>query len=258
MTRPLLLLSAALSGCAASVPTAVPALHPAAPEAEPAPVRASLAPLPAAPDPVLPAVLQPVAASMDGTGMDHSATDHTEMRPAEADAPPMAPASGTPLASAFDAYFALHDALASDRLDGVSAQAAAFRSAFAGTLETAPTSDPHFWHMRGDETAAVLAAATALVGTGDLETARAAFAALSLPFADLAEASGLPDGVARYTCGMRSDLPGDGVWLQREGAVRNPYFGGAMAMCGRPASGVEPASGMEPDAHEGHGDHGSR
>lgn len=243
MPRSLLLLGAALfAGCASVPPAAPPASHPAAPEAAPAVARATLAPLPAAEAPDVPAILRPVAAQVATSGMH---AGHGEM-PSEVTAP-------SPLAEALDAYLAVHDALASDRLDGIAGQAEAFRVAFAAAIEVAPADDPHLWHMRSAETAAVLDAATRLAEAGDLEAARTAFAALSQPLADLAEAVPMPAGYAlvRYTCGMRSGLPGGGVWLQRAGDVRNPYFGSAMAMCGE----LDASSSGE--GHDAHGDHGT-
>lgn len=240
MSRSLLLLGATfLAGCASISPAAPSASHPAAPEAAPAVGRATLAPLPAAEAPNVPAVLRPVAASGTASGAH---AGHGEMSSQTT--------ATSPLAEALDAYLAIHDALASDRLDGVPGQAEAFRSAFSAAIVVAPAGDPHAWHRHTAETAAVLDAVPRLAEAGDLATARSAFAALSLPLADLTEAVPMPAGyaLARYTCGMRADLPGDGVWLQHAGDIRNPYFGGAMAMCGE-------SDGSR--GHEGHDDHGT-
>lgn len=169
--------------------------------------------------------------------MNHGAMD--------SDAPVAAP-----LAEALTAYLALHDALASDRLEGVAGSARAFGDAFTRAIQMPPPGAPHFWHMRSGQTDDVEAAAARLTTSSDLSSARFAFGALSAPFASLLEAHEMPGGfnLVRHTCGMQPDAPEGGVWLQREGEVRNPYFGAAMQMCARES---HPASSPT----EAHGDH---
>ncbi len=99
--------------------------------------------------------------------------------------------------------------------------------------ESAPADAPHFWHERAAETDGIRAHAHALSRATDLGAARAAFGALSPPFAALVETVGVPAGydLARFTCSM-ADAAEGGVWLQREGEAQNPFFGPAMASCG--------------------------
>ncbi len=240
-----------------------------------------------APEPDLPTVLQPNGQPPVGSlagpdpaepphGMDH---DRVTERPAatmEADDASMAhtamhhgasvmetpsptppeplgdvpPAPVAPLSGVLDAYLALQEALAGDRLDADAARA--FEEAFARLAESPPEGDVHFWHARADDVTAVQTHAAALAATADLAEARAAFGHLSVPFARLMEDAGLPEGYAleRYTCGMARDVPEGGVWLQRAGETRNPYFGSAMLRCGASDGPLDDAA-----AHDAPGDH---
>lgn len=244
-----------LAGCAPSAPLVLGPDHPASPEAPTAALAvevAALAPV-AAPD--VPAVLRPAsrpaaAAHAHGhtRGADPEPGTEPAARTAHPDHGPAAPGMPAPMADALDAYLALHDALAADRTDGEAARA--FASAFDALAAAPPEGDPHFWHQRSAEVEAVREAAAALAGAVDLDAARAAFGRLSAPFAMLVEAAGTPAGydLARHTCGM-APAPEGGVWLQRAGDTRNPYFGTGMLMCSRRADGVT--------AHGAHaGDHG--
>jgi len=188
--------------------------------------------------------------------MDHGATGHSAMRPAE-DAPP--------LALALDAYLDVQEALAADDLAPVQAQA--FADAWSRATDRAPDADPHFWHTRADDVAAVRTHAVGLAAATSLSNARTAFGRLSAPFLALVEVHGAPGGydLSRFTCGMRGDLPEGGVWLQRGDEPRNPYFGTRMLTCAtRSATGAAvpartddltlPEAVMDHDAmdHTGH------
>jgi hypothetical protein len=237
----------------------------------------------------------PVTMGMDHAGMDHSsmvhgsmdakpdvdpAEDRHEVREAMAggavsardvvtaghsSAAPMEHAmpmehgdagTGSALTDALDAYLAVQAALAADHLDAPAAQA--FAVAFEAATDEMPEDDPHFWHARPDEVTAVREAAQALAAAGDIEAARLAFGQLSVPFAALLTTRGVPEGydLARFTCGMARGVPGGGVWLQRDGELRNPYFGAAMLTCGRRDGALPTTSGERPMDH-GDADHGS-
>lgn len=220
------LLGLVLAGCAAPAGVAVAPTHPASASAPTALFVVTAAPLAPAPAPDLPAALRPSThdVSVPGlAGMDHGQMDHGQMSPAASDDALIHPV--------LDAYLALHDALVSDRL--APSAAVAFADAVVAWTATPPAEDPHFWHTRSDAVEALRLSAEALAEAGDLESARAAFGALSVPFAALVEATGVLDGtdLARFTCGM-ADAPEGGVWLQPAGDAQNPYFGPSMAMCG--------------------------
>ena len=242
-------LGLALVGCAAPPAFDAPPSHPASLDAPAAPLVAEVAALPPVAPPDLPAALrpdgQPPGGMMDHSAMDHSAMDHSAM-----DHSAMAATDETTaLAGALNAYLAVHDDLAANRLDPDAAGALA--GALDVLVETPPADDAHFWHMRGDAAAALRQSAGALTEAGDLDAARAAFGALSVPFADAVEAMGAPGGfdLVRHTCGM-ADAPEGGVWVQRAGDVRNPYFGTSMLMCSRRTDDV-PTMGHGDMDHEG-------
>jgi hypothetical protein len=103
--------------------------------------------------------------------------------------------------------------------------------------------------MRAAELAAIRAAASDLAEAPTLADAREAFARLSAPYLRVAQVVGLPAeaGLRAMTCGMVAGAPEGGVWLQRPGPTRNPYFGSAMASCGSEHDAPAGAAG-----HEGH------
>ena len=235
MPRLMILALGVLSaGCAS--PLATVPVGPAAPDIEPTPGTVAVGVLPDAPQPDLPPALRPegrAPGSHDHAGMGAPA-------PAGRDA-----ATPSGLAATLDAYLALHDALASDDLRATTASAQAFSGAFRAMTERPSDSDPHRWHRQHERVTAIQDAAASLAAATTLDDARTAFGALSLPFADLVEATGTPAGydLTRHVCGM-ADAPAGGVWLQRDGDARNPYFGSAMLACGRP-TGDAPDAAME-------------
>lgn len=163
------------------------------------------------------------------------------------------------LAGALDAYLAIQDALASDRRPST-ASVRAFDAAVAALVEAPPQGDPHFWHMRAAEVQAVQAGAAGLAAVADpgsssaqaLNAVRVAFGELSEPFARWVEVLGVPEGydVVRFTCGTFSAAPEGGVWLQRAGDTRNPYYGSAMLTCGT-QDGPMPHRNHEGMDHDG-------
>ena len=200
----------------------------------------SLGPLDPVPPPVPPVVLREPAVSMPM--MISMASGHGA-HGASAEPHTLAGAPASPLGDALTAYLVLHDALARDTIEGVSEAAQAFNTAFGLAIQTAPADDPHVWHQRATETAAVRTQALALASATDLASARKAFGELSAPFASLIDAVGVPEDfeLVRHTCGMQPQAPEGGVWLQNEGPVRNPYFGGAMRMCSLEQAPAAPA-----------------
>jgi Cu(I)/Ag(I) efflux system membrane fusion protein len=178
---------------------------------------------------------------MDHTAMNHEAMpamNDGEMAEMNHEAMPMEamPTTVVPegLKAALDAYLAIQRSLASDELTGVVKQAQAFDAA-VGTLSATPLeSDPHFWHSHAADLAAIRTNAKALADASDIAEARVAFGRLSAPFVGIVEVTGVPEGydVERFTCGMVEGVPEGGVWLQRSGDTRNPYYGSAMLTCG--------------------------
>ena len=66
-----------------------------------------------------------------------------------------------------------------------------------------------------------------------LTEAREPFEVFSTTLADLALAAGLHEagGITIFQCPM-SPVLGTGRWVQRDGELRNPFFGAAMLTCG--------------------------
>lgn len=232
-------------GCAAPEPALTPH-HPAHATASPQEVAA--APLDPVRQPDLPAPLRPDAQPA-GAGMDHAG--HAGMRMDDPGARPDAvPPGPVPdgLGAVLDAYLTIQAALAGDTIEGVPAAAQTLGAAVETMTATPPEGQPHFWHERMAETATLQVQARALASAEDLASARLAFGAFSGAFVPLVEGTGVPEGfeIARFTCGMFSQSPEGGLWLQRDGATRNPYFGSAMLTCGT-------RDGAVPEA--GHGAH---
>lgn len=129
-----------------------------------------------------------------------------------------------------DAYLAVQATLAADSLDGVSVSAK--KIAEAGARLTASSASPeHAEHYAGLP-AKIVVAANDLSKAGTLDSARDAFKDLSRPLAMWASMSAPADVVLVY-CPMAQ-----ASWLQKNGSIRNPYFGSSMLSCGElvPAS----------------------
>ncbi len=245
------LLAVALVACAPAGPAAPPVGHPAEATAPTSATTLPLDPLAAAPAPTLPDALRPgdappaAAGTMDPAHAGHTGTAH--------DAPNHGGMSDAPMGEALGAYLALHDALASDDADGARAHGRHTAHAVAAWLDAPPDDDPHLWHRRADDASALREAADDLGTATDLAAIRRAFGHLSVPFARVVEAAGTPDGLTleRHRCGMAPDVPEQGIWLQRPGPVRNPYFGAAMLTCGT-RTGTVGATAAPDDGHAGH------
>lgn len=280
----LLVLSFALAGCAAPPRATAPAGHPATASVEaPAPrlLAVDLAPAPEArlPAPLCPDGVPPAgsqagrdphaghpAASMEPMSVADAATSHTARHHMASDVgdrndvPPggvdVRGASHPQLPAVLDAYLAVHAALVDGQADAADAPAATLRAALDALVAAPPAQDTHFWHSRSAEVEAARGAAVALDTAADLGAARVAFGRLSVPLAAWIDALGTPPGydLARFTCGMYRDAPEGGVWMQRAGETRNPFYGTAMLSCGR-QTGVPGQKASPSDSHrEGHHD----
>lgn len=108
-------------------------------------------------------------------------------------------------------YLEVHAALASDKLEGVKAPAAAI----AVQAE-----------RMGESGAAMAKAARAVEQAKDLKGAREAFNPLSEAVIAAAKAANVTDVKVAY-CPMAN-----ASWLQKEDTIRNPYYGSQMLTCG--------------------------
>ncbi len=106
-------------------------------------------------------------------------------------------------------YVALQATLAGDTLEGVSAQSKSLSEKLAAA---------------GEKSAAE--SALRLSGLKDLGPAREEFKKLSQAFVTWARKN-RPAGFEVYTCSMaKAD------WVQKQGPIRNPYYGSEMLECG--------------------------
>jgi hypothetical protein len=111
-----------------------------------------------------------------------------------------------------DPYLRIQSSLAADSSDDVGKHAAAI-AATAGRL--------------GPEAVPIVRAAKELQGAGTLATSRDAFGKLSDAVIGYAKASGTTLGLRLTYCPMEKRH-----WLQRDGAIANPYAGSKMLKCG--------------------------
>lgn len=145
---------------------------------------------------------------------------------------PAAPLAPAPVAAKFDAqmkpvlehYLTLQAALADDQLD-------AARAAARQLEDLADDLEDHDVPALDDLADAIEDHADALSDARDIATARAAFKRLTAPMEQW-QATAKVDGIDTVFCPMA-----DGRWLQRTGAVKNPYHGKEMLACGEVVAG---------------------
>ncbi|MDP6762812.1 MAG: efflux RND transporter periplasmic adaptor subunit [Planctomycetota bacterium] len=129
------------------------------------------------------------------------------------------------LAAGWEAYAAVHAALAADdesaARDALAAAPATFEGGLAADADLAEAAE------------AVGSALGAAARGTDLPALRAAFEAVAEAADDLFSLGGAPAGrtLLRVHCPMAFDGRG-ASWLQAEGEVANPYYGAAMLRCG--------------------------
>jgi len=112
-------------------------------------------------------------------------------------------------------YLRIHEALAADRITGV--------SEYAGMIATEAV-------RIGSSAAGIRLAVNPFAQADDVRTAREAFAALSDAVIAFARATGsaLGDHIAVAYCPMARKR-----WLQKGETIRNPFYGAQMPDCGR-------------------------
>ena len=134
---------------------------------------------------------------------------------------PAAPAVMTgPLAPVLTSYLEIGDLLASDKTEGVTAASGKLASALK----------EHATHPALAQTSDKLPA----LDTTELEAARAAFEPVSAAIIKALEADpAAREGLIKVLCPMAFGAKG-GYWVQRDGAIRNPYEGSRMLACGAP------------------------
>ena len=133
-----------------------------------------------------------------------------------------APAAAHPVAETaplvLSEYVRVHDALASDRVEGVADAATKIEAMATEMLGHAGDAEKRFYEG--------LAAAAAKMKAGDLAALRAPMKELSVAVDAFLRAAGTA-GWQLYYCPMA-----DGYWIQTAEGVRNPYYGAKMLACG--------------------------
>jgi hypothetical protein len=123
-------------------------------------------------------------------------------------------AGATMPASIIDPYLAIQQDLASDKMDGVKAN--------AGNIATAATA-------LGAPAMKIDTAALQLASAGDIEDARDKFGVLSEAIVAYKDGLHLKagEGVKQAFCPMKLK-----PWLQKGDTISNPYYGSSMSTCG--------------------------
>ena len=160
------------------------------------------------------------------------------------DAPRAAPLSAEAMASLTKLAFALADAstpLAADDLAGYRQQLPVINAAL----------DAYF---QADAQAAQGPLAVFKSGPrspADLKSAQKEFAPFSTAVADLVRAQHIPhrESLHLFECPMAPGI-GKGRWLQRDGDLKNPFFGSSMLTCGDELDAA-PAKAAPPSGHGG-------
>ena len=150
-----------------------------------------------------------------------------------------------------DNYLSIGEALAADSTRDTGVLANRMAEAADATQSVPIPGEPHFWH-RNRALSKVKEDALALAQAGSVADARQVFASLSANMSSLLRATGVPKASAAKLeenhCPMYPPgNKGGAVWIQKVGAVRNPYFGKAMSSCAdrREPFPVDPAVQVE-------------
>ncbi len=141
-------------------------------------------------------------------------------------------------------YLEIHDALASDRFEGVPKRARAIERA-AKKLDPSTVTGEHAEHYK-TLPEKIAAAARALASAKDIASAREAFKTLSRPIAMWTQMSA-PEGLHVVFCSMAK-----ASWVQKGEDVRNPYYGKKMLTCGEVLGGLAGQGGTGSSADVSH------
>ena len=150
-----------------------------------------------------------------------------------------------------DNYFVLGKKLSDDTIEGVAEPARGLAARVDALLNVAIPKEPDFWR-RHMEVAELRGKALEMIGVKDIVQGRQVFADLSAALDSLLKATGVPPSygkeVQRLHCPMFREGQGGTWWLQRAGAVRNPYMPeAAMKECHDKLFAV-PVTGTAPTA----------
>lgn len=187
------------------------------------------------------AIQKMLKAAQDGPAGPATPAGEKPATLSQAEATPLDPAA---LAALTKLAFALADAstpLAADDLAGYRKQLPAISAALDGYFQAVPHSvhGPLAQFKSGPR------------DPTDLESAQKEYAPFSTMVADLVRAQHIHhrEGLHLFQCPMAPEI-GEGRWLQRDGDLKNPFFGSGMLTCGDELD----AAPAKADPHSGHGD----
>lgn len=136
-------------------------------------------------------------------------------------------AASKELIGVMDDYFVIGKKLSDDTIEGLAEPARGLAAHVDALLGVEIPKDAHFWH-RHMEVAELRGKALELIGAKDIVQGRQVFADMSTALDSLLKATGVPASygkeVQRLHCPMFREGQGGTWWLQRAGAIRNPYM----------------------------------
>lgn len=131
-------------------------------------------------------------------------------------------------------YLVIGDSLAADSIDGIAEHSRLLAGAVDQMIGVPVAGGNDFWIHR-DDVATVRGKALQLIDAKDIKQARLHYADLSVALSQFVTAVGVPkdfnSAVEQLHCPMFLEGQGGGLWMQKTGSVRNPYFGAVMLGC---------------------------
>jgi multidrug efflux pump subunit AcrA (membrane-fusion protein) len=139
----------------------------------------------------------------------------------------------TQLIVVLENYFEIQRLLYNDSLAGVNKSAKTIVEAIKLAAAIELPDDLHFWH-NNTELATVQKHAALLASVTDINRARIEFGSIGLEMSNFIKLTGLPDSfqqeIVGVKCGMFSEAPEGGIWLQASGTIQNPFYGADSPM----------------------------
>ena len=161
---------------------------------------------------------------------------HTGMEQDEAIAPEitLSEEAHQHLTQIIDAYIQIGDQLASDSISNLDALSDQIQDHLAKLTAIQVPDHASFWKDHSTEIASIQEQSDQIKKTETLGEARVAYGFLSDGLDQIVKKSGaISDApISRFVCGMFSEVPHGGVWLQFGDDIRNPYYGTEMRTCG--------------------------
>lgn len=153
---------------------------------------------------------------------------HQAVATTAATAPAELPADG-PLASVFEAYFALNEALVASDAATAARQATTLLTRLKAVKMEKLPAEPHRVWMSVSQP--LTDEARQLAASTDLSRQRQVYSSLSERMYQLMKAADPSSPVYYQHCPMANGGKGAN-WLSRQSTIRNPYFGSKMLTCG--------------------------